>query len=250
MKDKIVIYSLIGFLIISLSSCFEIDNYDEPQETVQGKIVDKQGRPVYANPGNSSVRIKMLDYGYSETPSEYYLSVKMDGSYINKKIFASSYTMIPEGPFVPVNGKEDIVIKRNTEVNFEVEPFFVVEWREPALVPNSDGTVTANIKITRGTDNPQYQGDLDQVFIFISTTQYVGSNQYDQRVSNVISAAAAKALLNIDASVSSKTSGTGESLVKLKSGYTYYMRVGARSGMNGVIAGAYNFSDVKKLVMP
>uniref|UniRef100_UPI00321787C5 DUF3823 domain-containing protein n=1 Tax=uncultured Draconibacterium sp. TaxID=1573823 RepID=UPI00321787C5 len=250
MKDKILKYSLIGFLLISLSSCLEIDNYDGPQETVLGKIVDKQGRPVYANTGKSSVRIKMLDYGYSETPSEYYLNVKTDGTYINEKIFESNYTMIPEGPFVPNEGQENIFIRENTEVNFEVEPFFVVEWREPALVPNSDGTVTANIRITRGTDNPDYQEDLNQVFIFISTTQYVGSNQYDQRVSAVVSGSDAKNLLNIDASVSSKTSGSGESLVKLKSGYTYYVRVGVRSNMDGIIAGAYNLSAVKKLVMP
>ncbi|WP_176146144.1 DUF3823 domain-containing protein [Parapedobacter luteus] len=224
----------------------KVDNYAAPEETVRGRIVDTEGRPVFANAGSSSVRIKMLDYGYSDNPSEYYLNVGMDGSYINHKTFASTYTMVPQGPFVPVAGRENVEVRGDTEVDFVVEPFFVIEWGEPALIPNANGTVTANVRIARGTDNPAYQGDLSQVLLFISTTQYVGSNNYDTRLTSVLTGAAANAFLNVDASITS----TASNGVELQSGYTYYVRVGARGAMNGEVPEAYNFSEAKKLVMP
>jgi len=250
MKYKRLIYSFFLATLLLFSACTKVDNYPLPEEVVSGRIVDKEGRPVFANAGNSSVRIKMLDYGYSTNPTEYYLNVGMDGSYVNNKIFASTYTMVPQGPFVPVSGQENVKIEGNTEVNFVVEPFFVVEWGEPALIPNGNGTVTANVHVTRGTDNSSYQGDLNQVLLFISTTEYVGSNNYDQRLTPVLTGAAAGAFLNTDASITSITAGANENQVALKSGYTYYVRVGVRGAMNGDIPQAYNFSEAKKIVMP
>ena len=247
---KLLIYSLFGLITFVFHACLETDNYAAPSETVYGKIVDKNRKPVYANAGQSSVRIKMLDYGYSETPSEYYLNVHLDGTYINEKIFKSTYTMIPQGPFVPVTGQEDVYIKGKTNVDFVVEPFFVVEWGEPALTPNADGTVTAKVKVTRGTDNPDYQRDPDVVSILISTTQYVGTNNSDQRFSASVSGTAAAAFLNSESTITSVTSKSGDEIVKLKSGYTYYARLAVRSPMNGEVVSAYNFSDVKKIVMP
>lgn len=250
MKYRILACSCLMASLFLLNACTKVDNYAEPGAKVSGRIIDKQGRPVYANTGNSSVRIKMLDYGYSANPSEYYLNIAMDGSYVNNKIFASTYTMVPQGPFVPVPGQEGIKIGNDTKVDFVVEPFFVVEWREPALIPNGDGTVTANVRITRGTDNASYQGDPNQVLLFISTTEYVGSNNYDQRLTPVLTGAAAKAFLNTNASITSVTAGTSNNRVELKSGYTYYIRAGVRGAMNGDIPQAYNFSETKKITMP
>lgn len=248
MKYKILAYLV---AVMSLfSACTKVDNYAEPEGKVSGRIVDKQGRPVYANMGNTSVRIKMLDYGFSANPTEYYLNVATDGSYVNGKIFNSTYTMIPQGPFVPAVGQENVKIGGDTKVDFVVEPFFAVEWAELGLKPNGDGTVTANVRITRGTDNPLYQENPNQVLLFISTTEYVGSNNYDQRLTPVLTGDAAKAFLNANASITSVTAGTANSKVELKSGYTYYVRVGVRSTMNGGIPQAYNFSEVKKLTMP
>lgn len=250
MKYKKLIYSFLVAILFFFSACTKVDNYLAPGETVSGRIVDKEGRPVFANAGNSSVRIKVLDYGYSANPTEYYLNVGMDGSYVNNKIFASTYTLVPQGPFVPVSGQENIKIEGNTEINFIVEPFFVVEWGAQAIISNGDGTITANVHVARGTDHPSYQAELNQVLLFISTTEYVGSNNYDQRLTPVLTGAAAQAFLDNDASITSITAGTSENRVALKSGYTYYVRVGVRGAMNGDVPEAYNFSEAKKLVIP
>jgi hypothetical protein len=250
MKYKVLAYSFLLAGLFLMSACTKVDNYAEPEGKISGRIVDREGRPVYANTGNSSVRIKMLDYGYSSNPMEYYLNVALNGTYVNNKIFASTYTMIPQGPFVPVAGQQNVKVSGDTKVDFTVEPFFVVEWGEQALVPNNNGTVTANVRVTRGTDNPSYQQNLNQVLLFISTTEYVGSNNYDQRLTPVLTGATAEAFLNNNASITSVTAGTATNKVELKSGYTYYVRVGVRSAMNGEIPQAYNFSEVKKLVMP
>lgn len=249
MRYRTLVYSFLASIFI-LSSCTKVDNYEGPDAKLSGRILDKEGRPVFANAGNSSIRIKMLDYGYSSNPTEYFLNVGMDGSYVNNKIFASTYTMIPQGPFVPLAGQENIKVEKDTKVDFVVEPFFVVEWAEPGLRPNADGTVTAHVHISRGTANASYQLDPNQVLLFISSTEYVGSNNYDQRLTPVLTGDEAKSFLNANASITSVTSGSANTKVELKSGYTYYVRVGVRAAMNGEIPQAYNFSEAKKITMP
>lgn len=248
--QRIWVYLMMSSLLIFSVSCLKVDNYEGPTASIQGSIRDKAGHPVYANAGNTSMRIKVLDYGYSENPSEYYLNVKLDGSYSNKQMFSSTYTLIPQGPFVPSKGKENVQLDGNVQVDFEVEPFFVVKWGEPALTSNGNGTITANVQISRGTDNPAYQQDISQVLLFISTTQYVGSNNYDQRLTPVISGAEAASFLDQPKAITSVTAGSASNPVSLKSGYTYYVRIGARSAMNGEMPEAYNFSDVQKITIP
>ena len=87
-----------------------------------------------------------MDYEYSNTPEPQYLNVNMDGTYINTKIFASTYEVLAEGPFVPLvqtdsqgnitgdNTKKNVKIKGTKEGNFQVEPFLKVSWSdEPYL---------------------------------------------------------------------------------------------------------------------
>lgn len=58
--------------------------------------------------------------------------------------------------------------------NYFVEPLLRVQWvGEPVL--KDDGTFEVQVKITRGTDNPDYQQPLEEAWLFVSQIDYVSN---------------------------------------------------------------------------
>lgn len=235
------------------ASCVDYDNYKEPEETLAGKIVDREGKPLWVESGGG-IRIKLMDYGWSDKPSEQYLKVKMDGTYINTKIFAGTYDIVAEGPFVPLVQTDDqgnitvdetrrgVKVKGTTIVDFEVEPFLKVAWvGQPEL--NDEGLLTVRFQVERGTDNPDFQLDVYDLGLFVSTTQYVGENNYDkERSVKITDSKEATSLLGQTVTLTTP--------LALKHKNTYYFRVGARlnySLFNGLL---YNYTTVRKITIP
>ena len=84
---KKYIYLLLFSLPLLAASCSK-DNYDEPQETFRGKFIDKQtGEPFQTAIGNTGIRIRMMEYSWSDNPQPYDMNVKMDGTFNNTKVF-------------------------------------------------------------------------------------------------------------------------------------------------------------------
>lgn len=185
---KKYLYLLLLFVPLVVASCSK-DNYDEPQETFYGKIVDKAtGKPFQTAPGGEGVRIRMMEYSWSENPLPYDFYAKMDGTFNNTKVFAGEYGVTPSGAFVPV-GEERIRIEGIVEKTWEVEPMLRVEWvGEPVL--NADGTVTVKVKVERGNDNPDYQHPLSEAWLFVNENQYVSDGYYSPNYSTKIAGAA------------------------------------------------------------
>jgi hypothetical protein len=251
--NRFVIPILTLFAATVLSSCFEYDNYEGPQETLKGKIVDPEGNPLWVESGDG-IRIKLMDYGWSDNPSELYLKVKMDGTYVNTKVFESTYDIVAEGPFVPLvrvdeegnivsdKTKKGVKVKGTTVVDFTVEPFLKTTWvGEPVL--DSDGMLTVKFTVERGTDDPDFQLSVFDMGLFVGTTRYVGENNYDKDRSVKITDS------------KKATSALGQTVelttpVALKSGNTYYVRVGARLDYSLFNGFTYNYSDVRKIVVP
>lgn len=173
----------------AMASCSK-DNYEAPKETFKGAFIDKAtGEAVQVAPGASindgGIRIRMMEYSWSDNPTPYDFFAKQDGTFQNTKIFKGTYGVIPEGPFVPL---EEIRLDINgvVEHTFEVEPFLRVEWvGEPKQL--SDGTVEVKVKITRGTDNPEYQKPLNDAWLYVNQTTYVGNSSHSGLLSTYIS---------------------------------------------------------------
>ena len=55
---------------------------------------------------------------------------------------------------------------------------------------NADGTVDVKVKVSRGTDNPDYQEALAEAWLFVSENMYVGDFSYSPNYSTRISGAA------------------------------------------------------------
>jgi hypothetical protein len=243
---KYIVWSVL--LVAGLTSCGEDDNYPGPGETFKGSIVDAEtGAPFQTAVGTTGVRIKMMEYSWSDTPTPYYTYAMMDGQFNNNKIFKGEYGITPEGAFVPL-AEERINISGTVEKNYEVEPFLRVEWvGEPVL--NADGTATIQVKIDRGTDSPDYQQALAEVWLFVSETQYAGDFSYSPNFSTKLTGGT---LPVVGATVSITTGwpgGIGTGAQRFFPDYSrkYFLRVGARINKQVNSTNVYNYSTVKEI---
>ena len=116
MKTKLTLL----FIVILLAGC-EIDNYDAPQVTTYGRIVDSQTNELVEPGGiNAGTTIKLYQDNSSQ-PLIY--NTLPDGTFVNTKVFAGSYSYIAEGPFtMAAVGPQNITISNNSEIEIEVIP--------------------------------------------------------------------------------------------------------------------------------
>ena len=54
-----------ALLMLSSCSMFEIDNYDAPEETIRGEVVDvKTGNPVLTDQGSEGIRVRLTELSW------------------------------------------------------------------------------------------------------------------------------------------------------------------------------------------
>jgi hypothetical protein len=254
MKKKLYFLAF-GLIAIAASSCSKIDNYPAPSNTLKGSVIDAgTGNTVQTEIGSRGTRIKLLETSYSSNPTPYYLESMQDGTYNNTKIFAATYNISPEGPFVPLvvtdnmgnvvsDKSQNVTIKGTntvTTVDFKVEPFLRIDWvGQPVF--NADSTVTVQLKITRGTTNADYQQDITDINLYVSNTKYDGSNNYDPRYSKLVSYSGTDGTSLLGQTITITT--TGGALPQ----QDVYFRVGARinAGLD-----EYNYSTPVSIKYP
>ena len=166
MKKTIFYFILSSFIITCFSSCdwFRVDNYDAPDQTVWGYIIDKNHpngpRPLLTDQGSEGIRIRLRELSWSDTPDNHDFWCMADGMYRNSAVFAGYYNIQVDGPFIPLirTRSDGTVIEDNskytdlkggtTQVDFEVEPFLRVEWVEDPQVTGDH--ITVKFRVTRG----------------------------------------------------------------------------------------------------
>jgi len=240
------IYYFLTFIafLFCLSSC-ELDNYSGPDVAVSGEILDQDGVPLQLEPGSSNMRIKLEELtwvksGSTASVTPQYLNVKMDGSYVNKKLFSGKYKMTPvEGAFYPYAAAGDTVeLNGSTIKNFTVVPYLQVSWVAEPTVDNSN-YIVASVKFKRNTIAGVTAPNLNNARFCISTTQYVGNNNYD---SQLISGTVTVTNSQEGQTLSFKTSRAVKYLHT-----TYYVRVGICCSDTYK---KYNYTTVKTVVVP
>jgi hypothetical protein len=245
---KSILYIALSLLLVAgLSSCDE-DNYPAPAETFKGSIVDAEtGEPFQTAIGNTGVRIKMMEYSWSETPTPYYMYAMMSGEFNNNKIFRGEYGITPEGAFVPVP-EERIQIAGTVEKKYEVEPFLRVAWVGEPVV-NENGTATIQVKIDRGTTHPDYQEPLTEVWLFVSETQYVGDFSYSPNFSTKLTGATLPVVGETISITTGWPGGIGTGSQRTFPAYSrkYFLRVGARTSKQVNSTNVYNYTTVKEI---
>ena len=245
---KIIKYTVLTlFLLAGLMAC-EVDNYKVPNETFTGKFIDRQTKePFQTAMGGNGIRIRLMEYSWSESPLPYDMYSKMDGTFNNSKVFKGEYGVTPEGAFVPLE-EEIFKIEGKVEKTYEVEPLLRVEWvGEPVF--NADGTVTVQVNISRGTDNAAYQQPLTEVWLFVNETSYVYYGQHSTRHSTQLTGTNLSALGTTFTITSGQPTGPGSTQNYFPTFVRkYFLRVAARTDI--FIIGSstfYNYSTIKEI---
>lgn len=199
--------------LLMLSSCrmFEIDNYDEPEETIQGRVIDvKTGNPVLTDQGSEGIRVRLTELSWGDNVEhnpDFFC--RPDGTFQNTKIFKGNYNIRIDGPFIPlvretpdgtVLADETITtdIKGTTKVEFKVQPFLNVKIVGDPTVSN--GVVKAKVVVERGVSEEEFKekiqpmGNWDDNYLnmtdiqfFVSYSNSVGYRARDDRWSSSIS---------------------------------------------------------------
>lgn len=235
------IYLILSVVTAGFVAC-EADNYDGPEETFRGAFIDKETKePFQTAIGNTGIRIRMMEYSWSDTPQPYDFNSRMDGTFNNNKMFRGTYGVIPEGAFVPLP-EEKVDIKGTVEKVFEVEPLLRLEWiGEPQV--NADGTAEIQVRITRGTAHPDYQQPIEEAWLFVSETGYAGDFSFSNRFSTQ--------LVNTDVAgilgrvVTIRTKGQFPAYSR-----KFFLRAGARTTMKFSGTNRYNYTTVKEITTP
>jgi hypothetical protein len=246
---KNIVYTLaMGAALLTVSSCSKVDNYDGPTETLQGRIIDagtnQNVQSEVSGDNGNGTRIRLLEISWSDNPTPLNLATKQDGTYINTKVFAATYKMIAEGAFVPMdlaaNDKTQTVVVQGgtTTVDFTVEPFLRVEYVGEPVV-NANGTVSVDVRVTRGTTNTAYQQNITNLALFLSPNEYVGNNNFDNRYSTIVSYSGTTG----NAIVGQTIKLTSTSVLPKKD---WYLRVGSRIAFG---TNRYNYSTIKKVTI-
>ena len=259
--------------MFSMNSCafFELDNYDAPEETLKGRVVDMDGNPVLTDQGSEGIRVRLMDLEWEEmggqvTPQDFYC--KMDGTFQNTKLFPGSYNVTVDGPFVPLvmddaNGvpikdrSQTIEINGVTEIEFQVQPFLKVELVDYPSV--ADGIITAKVKVTRAisrqdlADEIGQTGDWEESYanvtdiqLFVSYSSTVGYKARDEYWSGQI---------RFDGSEFDSQEGdvieiTSNAEHPIPSGRHLFVRAAARINYQTANVARYNYSDVMEVIVP
>lgn len=269
MKKNIILTLLFAGLFSATScSLFELDNYDAPEETLRGTVVDvATGKPVLTDQGSEGIRVRLTELSYGpnvqHNPDFY---CKPDGTFQNTKLFEGEYNIRIDGPFIPLLREtadgapiadETITkkIKGVTEVKFEVQPFLNVEI--VGLPQVSDGKITAKVKVTRGVSKDEFKSKVEpmgnwneeftnitDIQLFVSHSSYVGYRARDTRWSSSIEYAGASFEENLDKEIEISSLGT------IPSGKQVYVRAAARINYETEGVRRWNYSEPIVVMIP
>lgn len=270
---KIKLYAGIFGALCMLSSCsvFEIDNYDEPDCTLEGKVVDvATGQPVLTDQGSEGIRVRLTELSWGDNvqhnPDFYCMA---DGTFRNTKLFKGEYYCRFDGPFIPfvretADGTpladESPIIQLNgkQQLTIEVQPFLNVRFEGDPVVSN--GVIKAKVVVERGVSDQIFRDKIEpmgswddsylnvtDIQLFVSYSPSVGYRARDDRWSNQIeySGNEFNALLGKPVSITS----TGE----IPSGRKVFVRAAARINFDtpvGTGTRRWNYSEPMEVMIP
>jgi hypothetical protein len=270
---KKIVFCTLLFTLFSFSSCdlFKLDNYDEPEETLQGEVVDAAtGERVLTDQGSEGIRVRLteLSWGPNATYNPDFYCMP-DGSFQNTKLFKGTYNIRIDGPFIPLVREDErgvpladetktMDIKGITKVKIEVQPFLKIEWAgEPTV---SNGKITAKVRVTRAVSESDFQTRIEpmggysssflnvtDIQLFVSYSSSIGYRARDERWSNKIEYSGAEFNALLGETVTIQSNGT------IPSGRTIFIRAAARINYDtpkGSGTRRWNYNEAMEVMVP
>src|SRR5690606_22672248 len=157
-------------LLAGCDNMFGLDNYDEPNAMLTGRVV-YNGEPVWVR--NGGVELELWQPGF-ELNQKIPVHVAQDGSF-SASLFDGTYKLIPvsgNGPWLNTTDTVTINLSGQATVDFEVTPYYTVE--NAAVTYNSSVNAPAGAIQASFTINPVAGGpDIEYAGVYVATTNFV-----------------------------------------------------------------------------
>ncbi len=117
----------ISFILLAvavMTSC-ELDNYDYPQGSLHGALIDQETGDTVQSDIFDGARLALIEINEEfENPQKQYFVIKPDGSYRNDLVFEGLYAVPPieDGNFHPTDSTS-VTIEGDTQFDLEVTPY-------------------------------------------------------------------------------------------------------------------------------
>jgi hypothetical protein len=227
---KLIILSLLGVALVT--SC-EFDNYDFPESSIYGALIDQETRETVQSDIFDGARIPLIEIHEDfENPQIRYLTIKTDGTFRNDLMFDGLYAVpsIEDGNFYPTDSTS-ITIDGDTEVEFEVLPYIRITDVEFIM----DGMeLTANFKMEQTVPDSII---INFINVFAHTEPTVGKpHRLDDSQVFLGAAAVPDQVYTITWNIARSRS--------LKAETAYFFRVGAIINLPGA---RYNYAPAERL---
>lgn len=226
---KIILILFILYGMLNFQGC-QLDNYDGPNATLTGQLVDSETNEPMPTQYQNGAKIRLYEYyngQWSAQPNDFW--VKQDGTFENKALFAGKYKLIAEGAFTKLDETE-IEITGTKTLEIKVNPYLRLTINASA----SGDAISLSTKISRSANAPK----IKMITFLAGKTPYVDKSTFVKKTDKDVSAME-------DSDIISQT--FTETLSGLARGTTYYVRVGALAEN---AANDYNYSTIVKIDLP
>lgn len=232
---KNVFLSFICLLSLVIMFSCEVDNYNEPDGALTGRVIDAiTGKPIQTEQPNG-YRIKYKEISWSENATDQFLWGKPDGSFNHTKLFAGTYEVTAvEGAFAD-SETEVIEVKSNktTELEFKVMPY--LSFKDVSVEKISASEVMVRFTLFKNIAEAIVQ---DYRILASSQTEYIGINPGGSELSVSLPETAINEE-DLEKPIEVK-------LGNYEVGKTYYIRIGARCKNP---SNRYNMTEVIEVKM-
>lgn len=173
--NKIVSWMCLISMMFGVSCT--VDNYDEPDCQVHGRIV-YNGQPLGLKGTGATVRIELWQSGFGkEMPQD--IMVGQDGSF-STYVYGGRCRLVAKNGIGPWESRHDTVyvdVNGSVQVDYEVIPYFMISEVDYTLTP--DSILTANFDVIQVSQEAQ----IASIGIIVNKTRFVDLMSNIQSVS-------------------------------------------------------------------
>lgn len=227
---------LFPFCLFALTSC-EIDNYDGPDASIHGSILDEQTGELVGTDIENGSSIKVREHGFTN-PADQTWVIMNTGEYRNNMIFAATYDVrFENGNFYPFEIKDFVVKKGENTYDFKVTPYLRIK---NADIAKNGNTITATFSVEGG--RPEVK--LKEIQLFAFSDIWVGNN-----VKYTLNGGTDKTVFSPTLTIVPETKYTliidlTENADIFKYKKNYYFRIGALADVSGVGTVRHNYAPL------
>lgn len=225
---------LISCCLFALTSC-DVDNYDGPDASIHGSILDEQTGELVGTDLNNGSAIKVREHGFTN-PTDQTWAIMNTGEYRNELVFAATYDVrFENGNFYPFEIKDFEVKGGDNSYDFKVIPY--IRIKNTGITRNGD-IITATFSLEAGKPDVK----VKEVQLFAFSDMWVGNS-----VKYTLNGGTDKTTFNPTTAIDpvktyTLTIDLKANATVLKYNKNYYFRIGALADVSGVGTVRHNYA--------